>query len=68
MFQFDKFITTVNRNLVDSNMFIRSLVLSLEHFQNEEEIAKGKSLMDSLTFTLHSVISMYMFLENHIHG
>ena len=41
VFQFDKFITTVNRNLVDSNMFIRSLVLSLEHFQNEEEIAKG---------------------------
>ncbi|XP_061163196.1 short transient receptor potential channel 4-associated protein-like isoform X2 [Saccostrea echinata] len=33
---FDKFINTVNRNLVDSNMFIRSLVLSLEHLMNEE--------------------------------
>ena len=28
----DKFTSTVNRNMVDSNMFIRSLVLSLEHF------------------------------------
>ncbi|KAK3605673.1 hypothetical protein CHS0354_013470 [Potamilus streckersoni] len=33
--KFEKFISTVNRNLVDSNMFIRSLVLSLEHFQSE---------------------------------
>lgn len=35
---FDKFINTVNRNLVDSNMFIRSLVLSLEHLMNEEVV------------------------------
>ncbi|KAJ8302972.1 hypothetical protein KUTeg_019368 [Tegillarca granosa] len=34
--KFDKFVNTVNRNLVDSNMFIRSLVLSLEHFYNTE--------------------------------
>lgn len=33
--QFEKFVTTVNRNMVDSNMFIRSLVLSLEHFRSE---------------------------------
>jgi Trpc4-associated protein len=32
--KFDKFIATVNQNLVDSNMFIRSLILSLEHFRN----------------------------------
>lgn len=38
--KFDKFINTVNRNLVDSNMFIRSLVLSLEHFIDEEDISK----------------------------
>ncbi|XP_060063786.1 short transient receptor potential channel 4-associated protein-like [Ylistrum balloti] len=34
--KFEKFITTVNRNLVDSNMFIRSLVLSLEHLTEED--------------------------------
>lgn len=34
--KFDKFINTVNRNLVDSNMFIRSLVLSLEHLTEED--------------------------------
>ncbi|ESO95002.1 hypothetical protein LOTGIDRAFT_215160 [Lottia gigantea] len=33
----DKFVATVNRNLVDSNMFIRSLILSLEHFTNREK-------------------------------
>ncbi|OWF45106.1 short transient receptor potential channel 4-associated protein-like [Mizuhopecten yessoensis] len=34
--KFEKFINTVNRNLVDSNMFIRSLVLSLEHLTEED--------------------------------
>ncbi|CAL1542010.1 unnamed protein product [Lymnaea stagnalis] len=33
--KFEKFVTMVNRNLVDSNMFIRSLILSLEHFRAE---------------------------------
>ncbi|XP_005093557.1 short transient receptor potential channel 4-associated protein isoform X2 [Aplysia californica] len=33
--KFEKFVTMVNRSLVDSNMFIRSLVLSLEHFRSE---------------------------------
>lgn len=33
--KFEKFVNTVNRNMVDSNMFIRSLVLSLEHFRSE---------------------------------
>ncbi|CAI9716469.1 Hypothetical predicted protein [Octopus vulgaris] len=35
--KFNKFISTVNRNLVDSNMFIRSLILSLEHFSDDEQ-------------------------------
>ncbi|KAH3768358.1 hypothetical protein DPMN_169570, partial [Dreissena polymorpha] len=35
--KFEKFISTVNRKLVDSNMFIRSLILSLEHFRAEDE-------------------------------
>lgn len=35
--KFDKFILTVNRNLVDSNMFLRSLILSLEHFSEDEQ-------------------------------
>ena len=44
MFQFDKFTSTVNRNLVDSNMFIRSLVLSLEHLTNDDSSVKGKKM------------------------
>lgn len=35
--KFDKFMLTVNRNLVDSNMFIRSLILSLEHFSEDDQ-------------------------------
>ncbi|KAL4234774.1 Short transient receptor putative channel 4-associated protein [Mactra antiquata] len=42
--KFDKFITTVNKNLVDSNMFIRSLILSLELFRSEDESLKGSSI------------------------
>lgn len=38
--KFDKFTSTVNRNLVDSNMFIRSLILSLEHLTNDESLVK----------------------------
>ena len=33
--KFDKFVNMVNRSLVDSNMFIRSLILSLEHFRTD---------------------------------
>ncbi|XP_064640748.1 short transient receptor potential channel 4-associated protein-like isoform X2 [Lineus longissimus] len=32
--KFNKFINTINNNLVDSNMFIRSLMLSYEHFMS----------------------------------
>ncbi|XP_053402088.1 short transient receptor potential channel 4-associated protein-like isoform X2 [Mercenaria mercenaria] len=45
--KFDKFITTVNRNLVDSNMFIRSLILSLEHFRAEDEAISDYVRKDS---------------------
>ena len=41
--KFEKFVATVNKNLVDSNMFIRSLILSLEHFSNVQPEFKGKS-------------------------
>lgn len=42
--KFEKFTNTVNRNMVDSNMFIRSLVLSLEHFRAEgRELEKKES-------------------------
>ncbi|KAL8560898.1 hypothetical protein ACOMHN_059082 [Nucella lapillus] len=42
--KFEKFTNTVNRNMVDSNMFIRSLVLSLEHFRTEgREVEKKES-------------------------
>ena len=41
--QFERFIAIVNRNLVDSNMFIRSLMLSYEHFCTIQPEYKGKS-------------------------
>ncbi|KAL5022171.1 hypothetical protein ScPMuIL_001326 [Solemya velum] len=43
----EKFVDKVNRNLVDSNMFIRSLILSLEHFTNNEEEFKEYSKKES---------------------
>ncbi|XP_033753998.1 short transient receptor potential channel 4-associated protein-like [Pecten maximus] len=45
--KFEKFITTVNRNLVDSNMFIRSLVLSLEHLTEEDTTYKEYAKKDN---------------------
>ena len=40
--KFDAFIAIVNRNLVDSNMFIRSLMLSFEHFCTVQPHYKGR--------------------------
>ena len=59
--QFDKFINTVNRNLVDSNMFIRSLVLSLEHLMNEETAFMGKTLANYKQLKSLSVL-LYILL------
>lgn len=59
--QFDKFINTVNRNLVDSNMFIRSLVLSLEHLMNEEVVFMGKT-----TVTYSGIKCHQHFIDNNI--
>lgn len=59
--QFDKFINTVNRNLVDSNMFIRSLVLSLEHLMNEEVVFMGKT-----TVTYSGIKCNQHFIDNNI--
>lgn len=42
IFQLEKFLAVINKNLVDSNMFIRALILSLEHFSNVQEEHKGK--------------------------
>lgn len=39
--KFKKLVSIINKNLVDSNMFIRSLILSLEHFLNMEVKPKG---------------------------
>ena len=33
--QFSKFLSIINKNLVDSNMFIRALILSLDFFCNQ---------------------------------
>ena len=39
---------TVNQSLVDSNMFVRALILSLEHFlKHGEEVAPGYSIEQS---------------------
>lgn len=43
----EKFLEVVNRNLVDSNMFIRSLVLSYEHFNSAQTEYKDYSNSES---------------------
>jgi len=46
--KFEKFVAMVNKSLVDSNMFIRSLILSLEHFRTEgsEKVSLALGLLD----------------------
>ena len=43
-----KFLDTMNRSLVDSNMFVRALILSLEHFlKHREELAPDYTVAES---------------------
>lgn len=44
----EKFTASVHRNLVDSNMFIRALMLSLEHFSCPESDCRDYSVNQSL--------------------
>jgi len=40
----EKFITSINKNLVDSNMFIRALILSLDHLTVTQPQYKGRAV------------------------
>ena len=39
--QFQTFLTQINSSLVDSNMLVRCIVLSLDRFENQTEDVKG---------------------------
>lgn len=41
-FQFQVFLTQINSSLVDSNMLVRCIVLSLDRFESQTEDVKGK--------------------------
>lgn len=43
LFQFQAFLTQINSSLVDSNMLVRCIVLSLDRFESQTEDVKGKS-------------------------
>ncbi|XP_077982757.1 short transient receptor potential channel 4-associated protein-like [Glandiceps talaboti] len=43
-FEFKDFMKLIQDNIVDSNMFIRCLILSLEHFENEQTEHKEYAL------------------------
>lgn len=40
--QFQTFLTQINSSLVDSNMLVRCIVLSLDRFESQTEDVKGK--------------------------
>jgi hypothetical protein len=40
--QFQTFMTQINSSLVDSNMLVRCIVLSLDRFESQTEDVKGK--------------------------
>ncbi|KAK7115154.1 short transient receptor potential channel 4-associated protein-like isoform X2 [Littorina saxatilis] len=66
--KFEKFTNTVNRNMVDSNMFIRSLVLSLEHFRSEgkdmEMDKKDSKLMSYICDFSRQLDYLYKLISN----
>ncbi|ELU14681.1 hypothetical protein CAPTEDRAFT_176924 [Capitella teleta] len=51
--KFEKFISTVKRSLVDSNMFIRALILSFEHFTSTQTNHKGDFSRSKCRLMLH---------------
>lgn len=42
--QFQTFLTQINSSLVDSNMLVRCIVLSLDRFESQTEDVKGWSV------------------------
>lgn len=42
LLQFQVFLTQINSSLVDSNMLVRCIVLSLDRFESQTEDVKGK--------------------------
>lgn len=41
LFQFEMFLNQINSSLVDSNMLVRCIVLSLDRFEGQTEDMKG---------------------------
>lgn len=41
LFQFETFLNQINSSLVDSNMLVRCIVLSLDRFEGQTEDMKG---------------------------
>ena len=61
--KFERFISIVDKYLVDSNMFIRSLVLSYEHFCNVQPEFKGRGKTSSflcICICVSMYVSMYL--------
>lgn len=45
-FQFEMFLNQINSSLVDSNMLVRCIVLSLDRFEGQTEDMKGIEQME----------------------
>ena len=58
-----KFMDTVNQSLVDSNMFVRALILSLEHFlKHREDVAPDYSVEQSRLLSFIADFQTQIFL------
>lgn len=59
-----KVLDIARQNLVDSNVFIRSLFLSLQHFAFDGDLTQRTGVMNSNAYDLDDCV-LYNFLEEH---
>lgn len=57
LFQFEMFLNQINSSLVDSNMLVRCIVLSLDRFEGQTEDMKGANEKMNGADLLHMCIA-----------
>jgi hypothetical protein len=60
-FQFEKFFLVMTSNVVDSNMFMRCLILSYEHFSSHQEFSGRK--WNYFAWLTHRIMNYFSYLS-----
>ena len=63
-FQFQTFLTQINSSLVDSNMLVRCIVLSLDRFESQTDDVKGMPTIHAILWYALSCLCNVCFVDD----